>query len=180
MPSRVRIVGAHPQYGVSYGGKVVHYILDSWMKRFIVKHPMFDKWPHWKRTLWMAKAEGYWMVKVVREVRKTKLSKSLYAKKAYEMGIQIPKKKKDQKKKVVDPRYKQAAVRQQERIHGAIDPVIQNVMYGVPPPINNVGNRAVNWGWVQQEQLGINEVPGGVRPPAIRQQDPAPQPPRRR
>lgn len=111
MSSRVRIIGSHPAYGVCWGGNVVHCIEDSWNKKsrmlvatFPIRQPLdYAGWPRWKRTLWMAKQEGNWFIKVFREPRGARMSRSQYGKAFTEYGLIPPKRrlwKKDAKKKL--------------------------------------------------------------------------------
>jgi hypothetical protein len=99
MPSRVRIIGSHANYGVNYGGRLIHYIEDSWQKKYRLIDlnqivPLgFQAWAHWKRALWLAKNEGFWVIKAFREPREARISRSLYGVVFREWGIAIPRRK---------------------------------------------------------------------------------------
>lgn len=145
MSSRVRFAGTHPNYGSVTGGKAVYYIKHSWDSRFPRSsgeriYPLgYKKWPHWKRTLWMANMEGTWKVKVFREPRGTNIKKSLYGKRMLELGLVFKK----PKKKVQD------VVRKANRLYhaGGINP-IDGVM--PPPPVFQAQAIPMDWRWGQQ------------------------------
>ncbi len=174
MSSRVRFAGTHPNYGSVTGGKLVYYIKHSWDSRFPRGsgervYPFgYKKWPHWKRTLWMANIEGTWKIKVFREPRGSNIKKSLYGKRMLELGIVI---KKPKNKKFED------VVRKAGRMYIArpgADPVpIDGVM--PPPPVFQAQAIPMDWRWGgqpafpnQAQQVAGNQAQVAPVPQVIR------------
>lgn len=140
MPSRVRIVGSHPIYGVTFGGKAIYCIEDSWKRKFKLIDinqvvPLgFQAWTHWKRALWMAKNEGQWTIQAFREPREARMSRSKYGKAFLDFGLVIPKRKRvikfqkkpDSRKKVLADMWVEAHGRDRVYVPAfqPVDPII--------------------------------------------------------
>src|SRR5882724_3120000 len=163
MSSRVRIIGSHPTYGVAWGGQVVHYIEDSWAKKFKLLDinqvaPMgFQAWTHWKRALWMAKKEGGWAIKAFREPREARMSRSQYGKAFMDWGIVIPKRKVKFIKKGYKVGYKfKVGVNKpaQPRVH-----VVEPRMYFDNEAVREIIRDINDIGGLNQGQMAI-PVPG--------------------
>lgn len=176
MSSRVRIIGSHPAYGVSYGGRVINCIEDSWTKKFKLLDinqicPIgFQAWAHWKRALWMAKNEGGWMIRAFREPREARSSRSLYGRAFADFGIIVPKRKgkfvtgkvgykfkvgvnkPQQRVRVIDNRYNGEVVAAVEAMDGLLGgPVagglIGNVAPQQPVQMRQAVAHQMNWQW---------------------------------
>lgn len=90
MPSRIRVIGRHPIFGI-YTGPALYKQVETSCKAFTYSTPvMYASWPRWKRVLWLVKCEGKWKVKVFREPRRAKMRKSLYGREMLALGIPFP------------------------------------------------------------------------------------------
>jgi hypothetical protein len=89
MSSRVRLVVKLPSGHVFTNMKAIHIMEAVYQERksnLLLRQPiMFDKWPRWKRVVWIAKALKY-AIHAFREPRRAKIQKSLYGAACQESG----------------------------------------------------------------------------------------------
>jgi hypothetical protein len=97
MPNRVRIVANHPNFGTVKNEYACNLIKQTWHEKFPFTR-VDHNWPKWREILWMASEVGNWKIKVLREPRRSKASKSLYGKWLIQWGLNIPPLRKKNKK----------------------------------------------------------------------------------
>lgn len=189
MPSRVRLIGYHPNYGHCHGGSLAYYVREQWSASYNAAVEIeqvaplgFQGWPSWKKCLWKAKKCGGWKIFAFRENRRTRMNKSKYGAKFIEWGLGFPKYKGLKKVKIkVDDVMKKlyarvgvppdpfiAAEQQVDRVH--------NIRFEVPAPgaVINVEGAQQNNPYFQVGQgLGQQQVVGQQADGQIYFQQPA-------
>lgn len=161
MPSRVRLVGSHPKYGLYKGADLCKFVLNSWDRKFPmgICPAMFDTWPRWKRVLWKAKSEGAWQIKAFRETRRARAKKSKYGELLIKWGFGIPKLKKKYKKEIKPPKVRVGLKRVGNIEYVAIDPRVR------PPDIQNVPVNPWYAGVLDMAAQGLINPPPQVQQP---------------